>query len=109
VISGYYRLISIKGCKQVNIVDAVAERVVIEDSLVSLHNLRVEAPQGAALSLRDSVIIGTNVQLSGEAALEATHSRVDLAGARLSGQRCWAAPRTFYTAIFACRISGWRM
>lgn len=87
VISGYYRLISIKGCKQVSIVDAVAERVVIEDSLVSLHNLRVEAPQGAALSLRDSVIIGTNVQLSGEAALEATHSRVDLAGARLSGQR----------------------
>lgn len=87
VISGYYRLISIKGCKQVSIVDAVAERVVIEDSLVSLNNLRVEAPQGAALSLRDSVIIGTNVQLSGEAAIEATHSRVDLAGARLSGQR----------------------
>lgn len=87
VISGYYRLISIKGCKQVSIVDAVAERVVIEDSLVSLYNLRVEAPQGTALSLRDSVVIGTNVHISGEAAIEATHSRVDLAGARLSAQQ----------------------
>lgn len=87
VISGYQRVITIKRCKGVSIVDAVAEQILIEDSLVSLHNVQVRAPQGAALSARDSVLVGTNVQLSGERAIDASHCRLDLAGASLSAER----------------------
>jgi pimeloyl-ACP methyl ester carboxylesterase len=84
IISGNYRLITVKRCKGLRITDAVAQSIIIEDSLVTMQNVRVTAEQGSALQVRDSVIQATNIEFSGEPTIDSTHSRLDFAGAQLA-------------------------
>lgn len=80
--SGHYREIVIENCTAVRLVDLTAERVVIRDSIVQLTNVQVRGTD-VALDVLNSEVIVTASDLSGEIAVRADLSRLDLAGVSL--------------------------
>ncbi|HHM04888.1 MAG TPA: alpha/beta hydrolase [Gammaproteobacteria bacterium] len=81
-INGPYRRIDIQGCEQVMLQDVFARSLTVSASRVILENVKIVA-RGTALSARQSVIEGTLVRLLGALPLQATESRIDLAGSSL--------------------------
>ncbi|WP_317930113.1 alpha/beta hydrolase [Halioxenophilus sp. WMMB6] len=81
-ISGHYQTVVIENCERVLLQDLQAEQLIVRNAKVLLDNVRVAGP-GTALTLVDSHLEGTNVSLSGDAAIDVSGSRLDLAGAEL--------------------------
>lgn len=86
-IKGNFRTISVKNCKALLIADSTAQNIIIEDSLVTLENVKVQALKGSALNVRDSVVVGTNITLAGESAVDGNHFRLDFAGATIQAEK----------------------
>lgn len=80
--SGHYREVTIDNCTAVRLRDLSAERIVIRDSIVQLLNVQVRAHQ-VALDATNSEVIATASNFSGEIAIRADASRLDLAGVSL--------------------------
>ncbi len=83
---GSYRRVHIKACTGVQLQDLQAHELVVEDSVLTLQRVRIESTGTALHSLR-SVVTATASQLSGEWAIRADDSRLDLAGLLLQGRQ----------------------
>ncbi len=79
---GHYREVVIENCTAVRLVDLSAERIVIRDSIVQMTNVQVRGTD-VALDATNSEVVITASDLSGEVAVRADNSRLDLAGTSL--------------------------
>jgi pimeloyl-ACP methyl ester carboxylesterase len=80
--SGTYREVVITRCRAARLINLNAERIVIRDSIVQMHNVHVRATD-VALDVTSSEVIATASDFSGEVAIRADASRIDLAGVHL--------------------------
>jgi pimeloyl-ACP methyl ester carboxylesterase len=85
--SGHFREVIIQGCSAVKLQNLSAQRVVIVDSMVQMLNTRVRSASGSALEVVNSELIATAGEFSGDVAISADKSRLDLAGIRLDARR----------------------
>jgi pimeloyl-ACP methyl ester carboxylesterase len=85
--SGHFREVIIQGCSAVKLQNVSAQRVVILDSMVQMFNTRVRSASGSALEVVNSELIATAGEFSGDVAISADKSRLDLAGIRLDARR----------------------
>jgi len=84
VFSGDYDRIEITDCQGVLLIGVRARQLRITRSDVEMESLSIRS-ETTALLLRQAKIIGTNLSLVGEVAIQASASRLDLAGAELCG------------------------
>jgi pimeloyl-ACP methyl ester carboxylesterase len=84
--SGHFREVIIQGCNAVKLQNLSAQRVVIVDSMVQMLNTRVRNASGSALEVVNSELIATAGEFSGDVAISADKSRLDLAGIRLDAR-----------------------
>jgi pimeloyl-ACP methyl ester carboxylesterase len=82
--TGTYSRIEITRCVNVDLKDIVAREVVISDSTVSMLNAQI-AGDDVAIKLEATELLATNLRVSGKVAFRTTLSRLDLAGAEISG------------------------
>lgn len=80
--SGHYGEVAIEGCSAVRLVNLSAERIVIRNSIVQMHNVQVRAAN-VALDVINSEVTATASDFSGEVAIRADACRIDLAGVHL--------------------------
>jgi pimeloyl-ACP methyl ester carboxylesterase/rhodanese-related sulfurtransferase len=85
-LSGGYRLISLKGCKHVEISDATIGKMEMSRSEAAIENSFIVADTEALKVYRSELVL-TNVVVSGEVAIDASRSRLDLAGVTLKGAK----------------------
>jgi pimeloyl-ACP methyl ester carboxylesterase len=85
--SGDFREVIIQGCSAVKLQNLSAQRVVIVDSMVQMLNTHVRSASGSAVEVVNSELIATAGQFSGDVAISADKSRLDLAGIRLDARR----------------------
>lgn len=93
--SGHFREVIIDGCSAVKLQNLSAQRVVIIDSMVQMLNTRVRSASGSALEIVNSELIATAGEISGDIAISADKSRLDLAGIRLDARRTAITVRRF--------------
>jgi hypothetical protein len=82
IYSGVFARLSLSNCPNARIENARAREITVENSNVTLMRVTVEG-DGVALQVRNSTVIATVIDLSGNVAVRADASRVDLAGAKL--------------------------
>jgi pimeloyl-ACP methyl ester carboxylesterase len=80
--SGHYSEVVINRCRAVRLNNLSAERVIIRDSIVQMQNVHVRSSD-VALEVSNSEVIATASDFSGEVAIRADASRIDLAGVHL--------------------------
>ncbi len=80
--SGHYRNVLIDNCSAARLVNLSAERIVIRDSGVQMVGVQVRASE-VALDVTQSEVTATASDFSGEVAIRADASRIDLAGVHL--------------------------
>ncbi len=83
--TGAFRSLRLINCGNALVEDAELGRLVIDESTAELRNVSVDSK--IALLAKGSVIVGTNVQLTGVIAIRADGSELDLAGATLQASR----------------------
>ncbi|AMV73280.1 hypothetical protein JCM30471_16820 [Desulfuromonas carbonis] len=109
--SGNYQRLEINNCREVTIEDAYIGEAVIDRSLVSMRN-SVIAGAEVGLFIRASTLIATAVEISGATALVTDQSRLDLAGARLTGReaaiRCQREKSTLVFSVSELSSKGRR-
>jgi pimeloyl-ACP methyl ester carboxylesterase len=98
--TGIYRLVVISDCKHVRIEDATIGLLDVSGSDVQIDNSRIS---GADVSLKtdDSEITLTNVIVEGDIAVQASRSRLDLAGVTLSGRAAAVSAKKDSMLIFS--------
>jgi pimeloyl-ACP methyl ester carboxylesterase len=79
---GHYREIVIENCTAVRLIDVIAQKIVIRDSIVQMTNVQVRGAE-VALDATNSEVIVTASDFAGEIAVRADNSRLDLAGVAL--------------------------
>ena len=85
VYEGHFETLSIINCNQILIRNAVIEELVIRTSSVSIENSNIASKQtGIDVFKSDLLITASNI--SGETAIYASGSRLDLAGVTLNGK-----------------------
>lgn len=82
--SGHYREVIVEHCSAVRLENLIAERIVIRDSIVQMHNVQIRATD-VALDVTQSEVTATASNFSGEVAIRAGACRIDLAGVHLLG------------------------
>lgn len=82
--SGHYREVIVEHCSAVRLENLIAERIVIRDSIVQMHNVQIRATD-VALDVTQSEVTATASNFSGEVAIRADACRIDLAGVHLLG------------------------
>lgn len=82
--SGSYRNVVIKNCTAITLENLSAKSIVVNNSTVEMTNVRVKSNE-TALYAEESVIMMTAVDISGKTPIYSTGSRLDIAGASLSG------------------------
>ncbi len=102
VFSGRFDRITIDGCRGVLIKNASARFIGISRSEVTIEDTEI-AGEKIALELNRAKIIGTNIRVEGETAIQASGSRLDLAGAELKGSK--AAVTTPNKAVVLFSVS----
>jgi len=86
-LTGYYKSIEISDSKSIRMENLEADFInVIESDDVVIENSRVNG-KGFALNTRESNIKLTGAQLSGETAIIASGSVIDLAGVKITGKK----------------------
>jgi pimeloyl-ACP methyl ester carboxylesterase len=85
-LTGSYRNITLRQCKEINLQDVVAEKIIVFKSIVKMTNVRVDSDE-TAIETVGSVITITNGYISGDIAMWADHSSLDLAGVSLVGEK----------------------
>jgi len=81
--SGRYREVRIDGCSAVRLVDLVAERIVVRDSIVQMLGVQVRAGD-VALDVTNSELVASASDFEGRLAIRSDASRLDLAGVHLA-------------------------
>jgi pimeloyl-ACP methyl ester carboxylesterase len=84
-VTGRYGKVTINNCKGITLKNLQADQIVVENSLVTLQNVKINAPGDTAFIGKDSVVLGTNSEFHGKYAMEIRHCRMDLAGTQLQG------------------------
>ena len=84
VYRGHYRQIRIIGCRYINLQQLTAESVYLENSIVSMQDVRLSS-DSTALTLHNAAVTLTNVDLHGKTALHSRNSKVDAAGVYFYG------------------------
>ena len=84
VYRGHYRQIRIIGCRYINLQQLTAESVYLENSIVSMQDVRLSS-DSTALTLHNAAVTLTNVDLHGKTALHSRNSKVDAAGVHFFG------------------------
>lgn len=84
VYRGHYRQIRIIGCRYINLQQLTAESVYLENSIVSMQDVRLSS-DSTALTLHNAAVTLTNVDLHGTTALHSRNSKVDAAGVHFFG------------------------
>jgi pimeloyl-ACP methyl ester carboxylesterase len=97
--SGHFREVIIQGCSAVKLQNLSAQRMVIVDSMVQMLNTRVRSASGSALEVVNSELIATAGEFSGDVAISADKSRLDLAGIRLDARRTPITVRRFTRVV----------
>lgn len=82
VYSGYYKKIIINNCTSIILRDVVTGSMEIKSSQLTLENVKIDA-SGAAMIIDQSVVIGTNLKITGASAIYVANSRMDFAGMEL--------------------------
>ncbi|HEU0200755.1 MAG TPA: alpha/beta hydrolase [Burkholderiaceae bacterium] len=80
---GHYREIVIDRCTAIRLRDVSAQRIVIRDSSVVMHNVAVAGDE-VALDVTNSEVVGTAGDLRAAVAIRADASRLDLAGYKIA-------------------------
>lgn len=80
VYQGYFASVVLDRCRDVTLMNVTAAEVSIVGSTVDAYNLSVAAGRGAAITVSDSELTVTNAELSGDVAVSASGSKLDLAG-----------------------------
>ena len=84
--TGNYRKIVLRNCEQVTLRDVQAHELIIENSLVYIENTDVSG-SSTACTTKDSIVVATNLSCGGETGLIADNSRLDFAGAVITGSK----------------------
>ncbi|MBI5014389.1 MAG: alpha/beta hydrolase [Deltaproteobacteria bacterium] len=84
--TGDYLRIEVKGCTDVRISEASAQRIEITGSTVQMDNCRVRGDETGML-VRNAFVEATGVTIEAADAMVTSDSRLDLAGVELIGQR----------------------
>lgn len=88
--SGRYKNIILNGCRHVTFYNVQAEKIIAERSDITLDNVTLTSPD-IAIDSRQSLITATNVDISAPIGIQATRSRLDLAGVDIvAGQQALA-------------------
>lgn len=92
--SGVFTKVLIEHCTDVVLEDVVSQEIEIVDSRIELMNVSVSRKGGglfdktkAAVSVRDSVVLATNLIIEAESGLLLTDSRLDIAGANIQVEK----------------------
>jgi pimeloyl-ACP methyl ester carboxylesterase len=82
-LRGRYRTVLIERCTALRLVDVVAERLIVRDSIVQMTGVQVRGAD-VALDIGNSELVATACDFDGRTAIRTDGSRLDLAGCRLS-------------------------
>ena len=85
IYEGYFETLSLINCKQVLIRNAVIEELVVKKSTVIIENSNITSKQTAIDTFESDILI-TASKISGETAIYASASRLDLAAVSLNGK-----------------------
>ena len=84
--TGVFSRVTIDKCEDVRLSNVTTTELVVKHSKLDLVNVRVTG-NGTAARISNSILIGTNIEWRADIGLDVTDSRMDLAGANLSGSR----------------------
>ena len=98
--TGRYLSIDIKNCSGVKLENITAEELRATDSVVEIVNARISSSD-VAVKAKESVLTVTNATFAGGTALNASGSRLDLAGVTLSGENSAVKVATSSRFIFS--------
>lgn len=84
-IGGRYRTLRIERCTALQMVDVVAERIELRDSIVEMTGVQVQS-DALALEVVNSELVATACDFAGRQAIRCDAARLDLAGCRLQAQ-----------------------
>jgi len=104
IFSGRFDKIVINGCRRVLIKNVTAKFIAITQSEVTIENTEIEGEQ-IALDLHRAKIIGTDLLVKGETAIQSSASRLDLAGAELYGTKAAMATPDKTLALFSVSLA----
>jgi pimeloyl-ACP methyl ester carboxylesterase len=85
-LTGSYKSIELNHCSDVRIAGVTAERSDVVNSDVIIENSRIRGTD-VALFVKNSEIIATHVSIEADTAIDASSSRLDLAGVKLRGRK----------------------
>lgn len=104
VFEGQYREIRIESCRNVTLRNVRASRLVIKGSVVDAEDLVVHG-EGVAISVVGSELTVSGGYVSGDVALQARGSDLDLAGVTFQGERAAIeVPRGTNLICSVCRL-----
>lgn len=84
-LGGRYRAVRIERCTALQMVDLIAERIEVRDSIVQMTGVQVRSAD-VALAITNSELVATACDFEGRIAIRSDASRLDLAGCRLQAQ-----------------------
>ena len=86
--SGNYRVVTLNGCQRIRLENLNAEQLRVTDSQAELVNVSIENPQetGMALDASNAVVVATASRFRADTAIQASDSRLDLAGVVVEGR-----------------------
>jgi pimeloyl-ACP methyl ester carboxylesterase len=84
--SGNYDTVLIDNCVNIVLRTISAKQLMIRNSIVQLESISINGPQ-TACSFEGSTVLATDLACNGEVGLYSDQSRLDLAGADISGTR----------------------
>lgn len=84
-LGGRYRVVRIERCTALQMVDLIAERIEVRDSIVQMTGVQIRSAD-VALTVTNSELVATACDFDGRIAIRTDASRLDLAGCRLHAQ-----------------------
>jgi pimeloyl-ACP methyl ester carboxylesterase len=105
VFEGDYDALTIEGCRQIHIRNAMVRELRIVNSTVTIDDSRIGGGE-TGLYVSNATVVATGVRIEGEVAITALDSRLDLAAVDLVGSRAAvAAPTRSYVVFSFSRVS----
>lgn len=103
--TGAIGTVTLENCHDVRIEDADIQQLVMRQASAELFNVDIHATE-TAVRISKSKLIGTAINISGQLAIHADDSRLDLAGARLRGHE--HVVRVELPSVLYLSVSEWQ-
>jgi len=103
VFEGDYRAIELKNCTDITIRNARVGKLSVVDSRLKLTNTNIMGDQIGLIANNSDITI-TNGKISGTVAIDASYSRLDLAGVHLSGTQASVRAVGSKLTFSLCRV-----